>query len=162
MTTKVMWKEKTDQVLQQVSLEMTPERRERFMRATRELLPMIQHLIESPAEAIAVLQIMIDAIMRSCGRSYEGIVLVQDRVVPESTCYGCGAKTNRAGEPEGHTPESGDLSICAYCGALSVFDDDLKAVQPSEAQMKESMAVPHIAAMVEATKAAIAKRKESA
>jgi hypothetical protein len=45
----------------------------------------------------------------------------------ESVCCGCGSKLDAASTADGsdYTPEPGSLSICAYCGVVSIFEDDM-------------------------------------
>jgi hypothetical protein len=148
-----MMKENLDEVLNQVKLNMTPERRKRMMAAARELVPMVRKLTSGPAEAMALLGLMLDSLAEDCGATYRGTVLVQDKEIPQSACHGCGANLNRAGEVGGANPEPGYATICSYCGALHVFDDDLKAVKPSKEREAELMAEPQVAVMVKTAKA---------
>lgn len=64
--------------------------------------------------------------------------LGQSRRVPESSCTRCGDKLDAAtcvGDDEGPTP--GDITICATCGHVMAFADDLilRELTAEEAEM---------------------------
>ncbi len=45
----------------------------------------------------------------------------------ESVCNGCGAKLDAITSSDGqdYIPEPDSLSICAHCGVISIFENDL-------------------------------------
>lgn len=44
----------------------------------------------------------------------------------ESICPGCGAKLDAATSTDGdYDPKPGSVSICAYCGSIAIFEDDM-------------------------------------
>ena len=47
-----------------------------------------------------------------------------------------------AGDAQGTTPSSGDVSICFNCLGTSVFDDTLKLRLPTQQEAKEIAAIP--------------------
>ena len=53
-----------------------------------------------------------------------------DHEVPPSQCPRCFAYLDRAGETDSRVraPGPGDISICLHCGAILMFDDDMKLV----------------------------------
>ena len=53
-----------------------------------------------------------------------------DTKLPQSQCCACG--TTLDGAAGRAAPKPGDFSICIYCGALSVFDEDLKLREPTQ------------------------------
>jgi hypothetical protein len=59
---------------------------------------------------------------------------------PPSICR-CGRPLDAAA-PTGHTdrPTPGAISICAYCGRLQMYDDDLKLRTMTEDELREVMA----------------------
>lgn len=56
----------------------------------------------------------------------------------EDHCPFCDYKVTAATEALGdHRPSSGDFSICLNCGAIAVFQDDLKLRRPTEKEARE-------------------------
>lgn len=45
----------------------------------------------------------------------------------ESICTNCGAKLDAVSATDGsdYAPEPGSLSICAYCGTIAIFEDNM-------------------------------------
>lgn len=61
----------------------------------------------------------------------------------ETRCIGCGAPNNQATDVAGeHTPREGDLTVCAHCGTVAVYNADLTTRAPTteEQVMIDSMA----------------------
>jgi hypothetical protein len=57
---------------------------------------------------------------------------------PDNFCPWCGKKLDAAtgaGHDESVTP--GDISICAYCGEVMLFERDLKTRRPTELELIE-------------------------
>jgi hypothetical protein len=51
--------------------------------------------------------------------------------VPTSPCPYCGTKLDGAfGFENNDVPEPGDASICAYCGGIFIFDQNLELREP--------------------------------
>jgi hypothetical protein len=50
---------------------------------------------------------------------------MKETIVPHSNCPRCKAEITRVCGVFGNTPEPGDLTICANCGALLAFTADL-------------------------------------
>lgn len=62
---------------------------------------------------------------------------INDTVVPEQVCHGCGYKPDRATDAFGDAvPKAGDVSICLSCGELAVFTKDLTLRPPTEEESK--------------------------
>jgi len=53
-----------------------------------------------------------------------------DHEVPQSQCPRCFSYLDRAGEAEeqGRGPGPSDISICLHCGAILMFNDEMKLV----------------------------------
>jgi len=60
--------------------------------------------------------------------------------VPPHTCT-CGAD-NDAASHRNAIPSPGDVSLCWYCGELTVFNEDLTQHVPTEEEMVEIRANP--------------------
>lgn len=46
--------------------------------------------------------------------------------IKESICLGCGVKLDAATSTDGDfDPQPGSISICAYCGSIAIFKDDM-------------------------------------
>jgi hypothetical protein len=54
--------------------------------------------------------------------------------LPVHTCTACGA-ANDAASHEQATPSSGDVSLCWYCGELTLFNEDLTQRAPTEEEL---------------------------
>lgn len=72
-----------------------------------------------------------------------------------AACWKCGTTVDaftsieRQGEqPRG--PREGDASVCVYCGAVSVFDADLKLIQPDRETVFALLAIPAVRAAITA------------
>jgi transcription initiation factor IIE alpha subunit len=53
--------------------------------------------------------------------------------MPENSCPACGKRLSAAtGIKEDAVPNSGDISICVYCGEYLVFDDNLHSRSMSQ------------------------------
>jgi len=49
-----------------------------------------------------------------------------DNRIPQTPCPKCGAKLDASGSFEtAERPTAGDVSLCAYCGVVLIFADDL-------------------------------------
>lgn len=60
-----------------------------------------------------------------------------------AVCRECGnLQSALAGMNHGQTPTKGSITICAYCGVISILDEYLLLVEPTDAQMAEMMADP--------------------
>lgn len=60
--------------------------------------------------------------------------------IPESHCWNCNAPLRMAAsiQPDKvQTPKPGDYSICFHCGAPAEFDEALRLVKPSDADIAE-------------------------
>jgi hypothetical protein len=66
--------------------------------------------------------------------------------MPESTrtpvtiCWHCDRPLDAAsgfGETEGQEPHPGSISLCLYCGAVAVFEDDLRMRPPWRMELDE-------------------------
>jgi len=53
---------------------------------------------------------------------------MRSRKVPESQCLSCGVTMDAASVwgSEAHTPSPGDITLCAYCGYIMAFDDEMR------------------------------------
>lgn len=67
--------------------------------------------------------------------------------VPPSPCANCNELNDRASTFYDATPNPGDFSLCAYCGHLMVFADDLTLRNPTDAEMQEMAGDPRIIAL---------------
>lgn len=55
-----------------------------------------------------------------------------------SPCPSCGKSLNRCGSRSGERgPQPGDLSVCLYCGHLSVYGDDVGLRELTDAEVVE-------------------------
>jgi hypothetical protein len=67
--------------------------------------------------------------------------LARDAEVPETSCANCGKRLDRAsGVVDKHArnfkrPQAGDLSLCIGCGHVSVFDENLRLREPTDAEI---------------------------
>lgn len=58
--------------------------------------------------------------------------------VPISACKACGKPNDSATSISADIkPTPGDVSICLYCGHVTVFDDDLTLREPTSKEMHE-------------------------
>ena len=59
--------------------------------------------------------------------------------VPISECDACGARNDGASCVSGgdNRPLEGDVSVCIYCGHISVYGEDLRLRAPSVAQLEK-------------------------
>jgi hypothetical protein len=70
-----------------------------------------------------------------------------DSRIPPSTCTGCGhALTASSGVGNDDVPDPGSVSICVYCGKMTVFDENLMLREPTEAERKEILEEPCVQA----------------
>lgn len=52
--------------------------------------------------------------------------LYPKRLNPKARCPGCGSRADAAGTSgQVRKPHGGDLSVCAFCGHLSIYNADL-------------------------------------
>lgn len=61
----------------------------------------------------------------------------KDTAVPETRCPGCKKKLDAAASLRGYVPEPGAISICAYCGAVAVFTEQLAKRAATEDEIVE-------------------------
>ena len=57
---------------------------------------------------------------------------------PKRPCLGCGAQNDAATETfgeEASPPEGGDVTVCIYCGHISVFNADLTLRNPTDEEI---------------------------
>lgn len=69
--------------------------------------------------------------------------------MPEQVCQVCGEHLDAASGHESK-PNVGDVSICGYCGAAGIFDDNLNLVDPTPDMRDEINANEEIKKMREA------------
>lgn len=51
--------------------------------------------------------------------------------IPANLCPKCGAYSDRAGEADSQQdPKAGDVVVCVDCGAIQLFDEELRRVDP--------------------------------
>lgn len=72
--------------------------------------------------------------------------LVETRT-PVSPCPSCGAKNNAASGTG--TPGPGDVSICLYCGHISLFADDLTLRPATDEELVEVKKHPEMLLAIE-------------
>jgi len=57
--------------------------------------------------------------------------------VPKNICAACGTVLDGASQVDGkQAPAMGDLSICVYCGNLSIFQADMSLRDPTVAEFE--------------------------
>lgn len=81
---------------------------------------------------------------------------MQDHHVPLSKCPTCLRDTNGAMNAEvdnNDPPSPGDVIACLYCGAFSVFDDDLQARVPTDDELVKILRDPRARVAQEAIRA---------
>lgn len=66
--------------------------------------------------------------------------------VPPSPCLGCGEINDSASTREDYTPVPGSYALCAYCGHIAIFADDLTLRNPTDAEMIEIAGDPRLIA----------------
>jgi hypothetical protein len=83
-----------------------------------------------------------------------------DHHTPLCVCTNCGQKIDGAtGLTDGNAPESGDCTICIYCGHIMIFADDLTLRDPTEDEIirlagdKQIIAVQRVRANIERERA---------
>jgi len=61
-------------------------------------------------------------------------------------CTNCGKLNDVATDSSGSgcTPSAGDLSVCFYCGHLTVFADDLTLREPTDDEIVELAGLPEL------------------
>ena len=61
---------------------------------------------------------------------------IKHRTNPQNICPQCGNHNTGASMDEDASPVAGDISICFYCGYVSVFNEDLslRAITTDEKQ----------------------------
>lgn len=57
--------------------------------------------------------------------------------MPPSNCLNCGKSLDAATGIHGGTPAAGCLSICIYCGAVTMYGADLRLRPMTEAEIKD-------------------------
>lgn len=62
--------------------------------------------------------------------------MIRSHATPESTCSACGLVLNMSRAADGNTnpPQPGDVTLCARCGTLYRFDEDVALERVSEAE----------------------------
>lgn len=73
--------------------------------------------------------------------------------VRPSNCLVCNKKLDGAMSPEGaRVPKPNDVSVCAYCGNIALYDDSLRLRQPTEEEKQEVIdnLLPHQRVMLTA------------
>jgi hypothetical protein len=66
-----------------------------------------------------------------------------------SKCLNCGKVLDAATCTDRESaPTPGSLSVCAYCSAVSMFDENLKLRPLTEAEVEEIFADPELAALL--------------
>lgn len=70
-----------------------------------------------------------------------------------SNCPDCSRSVNGA-LPVGDNapPQPGDIALCAYCGGLSLYDNDLRLRQPTIDEMDELVLDEHLMFMWQQTR----------
>ena len=63
---------------------------------------------------------------------------------PEGTCPNCHAKVDRATSMSGNRPVPGDVSICAYCRHIGIFDATMRPREPTEEELKAMAGMPEL------------------
>jgi len=76
---------------------------------------------------------------------------------PETQCCECKANLDAAAGP--CKPEPGDFTLCAYCGSLNVFTDNLALRPPTDEELLEAAKDSEIQAMRRITLRAIKERQ---
>jgi hypothetical protein len=77
----------------------------------------------------------------------------QLKTVPQ--CVDCGKRLDgAAGVDTDDAPDPGDFTVCAYCGNIMVYDDDLSLRRPNAAEAREIAGDKRILALQRARKAA--------
>lgn len=65
--------------------------------------------------------------------------------IPVATCPHCGYRMDMATEAYGDTaPKPGDISLCAKCGVLAVFDEQMRQRAPTPAEALAFNADPRV------------------
>ena len=152
-----------DESLHQIRLEMSPERKARLSSAAAKACALVERETAGPAEAITALQFAVDAMSKHYfGGQFKGTVIVGERTVPDAKCYECGAAINRASgmDDPGSMPDPGCVVVCSQCGAIAVFDDELRPVKPPEKDLDEIRNNDAVMGIVAAVKAAVERRKK--
>lgn len=54
----------------------------------------------------------------------------------DNICFKCHNQLDAATQLQDHSPEEGDLNICAYCGNVAKYDADLRLVQVSDIELE--------------------------
>lgn len=62
--------------------------------------------------------------------------------ITASACPACGYQVDRTSSTAGEaiSPRPGDVSLCANCGDIAVFDDTLRVARISPADLRKVMA----------------------
>ena len=57
---------------------------------------------------------------------------------PQNRCWNCEEKLDGASDAsgEGKHPKEGDVTICAYCSAISIFNTDLSLRLPTQSELE--------------------------
>jgi len=141
-------------------LEMTPERKQRFLRLSRQILDLLMAKPTTPVEALVLLQGIVDSLNAEYfhGTYQGGFFIPGQAQVPRTDCPGCNASLDRAANETGDRPREGDATVCTACGTILVFDKDTRPVLPSQVDLKVMEADPKIMSMVAAVKTANRKR----
>jgi hypothetical protein len=145
-----------------VQLEMTEERKERFMRVARQISAIIEAELQ-PIEALMLLEMMMQTINdQQFGGSYKGHFLIphSTRVSAENKCPACGTKLDAASSHDKISPEPGDISVCAECGEILEFDREMIVRRPNAMRMEMIKADGRIMATVASVKDAQAHREK--
>lgn len=79
-------------------------------------------------------------------------------ITEDDACPECGRQLNRVTCAEGDAaPEPGDISLCAYCGALNMFSEGIKLV-PMPAAIFESLPLKTKIDIIRIRKSILARR----
>lgn len=143
-----------------VKFDMTPERKQRFAEVSRQIVDLVCSRL-SALEAVTVLELVMKSINENhLMGTYRGSFFVGDRTmeVNESKCPGCETTLSLATEPGGHKPEPGDVTICAHCGEILIFDESLHVSRPNPVQLEAIKGDGRVMAMSEAVTSAAKHR----
>lgn len=73
--------------------------------------------------------------------------------VPDSKCRNCGTRIGAATHGDDASPSPFDISVCAYCRTVSIFDEDLMLREPTDNEWAEIAGHPDLARYVDAAAA---------
>jgi hypothetical protein len=77
--------------------------------------------------------------------SLKSFLEATDYHVPEATCLNCKKRMDGATPTNGsRAPEPNDVAVCAYCGHLQAYGDDLKFRELTDTEILECAGDPDI------------------